>query len=163
MSSFIRKTLSFFGLTDEDDNLNRHADGDKGQEKIKTLEKREHFKNNTGQKNMNRFKPRRGSLLHSVKRDEKKSRVFIIEPHEFEEVQVIGENFKDDTPIIVNLQKTNSDLSKRIIDFCSGITFALEGSIMKVADKVFLITPYNVEVTSEEKEILKEKGLFNQI
>ena len=78
----------------------------------------------------------------------------------FEDSQIIGDKFKNDIPVIVNLQNESSEVAKRIIDFCSGLTYALDGSIEKVADKVFLITPSNVEVTSEEKELLKDRGLY---
>jgi cell division inhibitor SepF len=95
-------------------------------------------------------------------KDAMKSRVFIARPVEFEEIQIIADNFKDNIPVIINLQETNQDLAKRIIDFCSGLTYALEGNIKKVAEKVFLITPYNVEISSEDKELLKEEGLYDQ-
>jgi cell division inhibitor SepF len=99
--------------------------------------------------------------LLSSSKDKVKSRVFVAEPKEFEEIQIIADNFKENIPVIVNLQKVNQDLAKRVIDFCSGLTYALEGNIKKVADKVFLITPYNVEVSSEEKELLREEGFYN--
>lgn len=169
MGGFIRKTLSFLGLADdenyyEDNNLDDREVA-RGNPPVENESKPEtkYYKNDIREENVSRFRPkRRGSLLHSVK-GEKKTRVFVIEPHEFEEVQIIGDNFKQEVPIIVNLQNTDSGLCKRIIDFCSGLTYALEGSIKKVADRVFLITPHNVEVTSEEKELLKEKGLYNQL
>jgi cell division inhibitor SepF len=96
-------------------------------------------------------------------RDAKSARVSVEEPHEFEEVQLIGDDLKAGVPVIINLQNTNSDLAKRIIDFCSGLTYALEGSIKKVADRVFLLTPKNTIVTSNEKEMLRERGLYNQL
>jgi len=96
-------------------------------------------------------------------RDSKKLRVSVSEPHEFEEVQVIGDDLKMNIPVIINLQNTNTDLSKRIIDFCSGLTYALEGGIKKVADRVFLVTPKDTIVSSNEKELLGERGLYNQL
>ncbi|NLG66292.1 MAG: cell division protein SepF, partial [Actinobacteria bacterium] len=70
--------------------------------------------------------------------------------------------FKGDIPVILNLQRSDNELSKRLIDFSSGLTYALEGGIERVADKVFLLTPRNVEVSAEEKQRLIEKGFFNQ-
>ena len=64
--------------------------------------------------------------------------------------------------MIVNLQGTDAELSKRLIDFSSGLTYALNGSMQRVADKVFLLTPRNVEVSAEERARLIEKGFFNQ-
>ena len=101
---------------------------------------------------------RKVSLIGSG-RIEARSRVFVAEPYKFEEVQVIADSFKKEIPVVVNLQKVDQDLSKRIIDFCGGLTYALEGSIKKVADKVFLIIPYNVEVNSDETEVLIEESL----
>ena len=64
--------------------------------------------------------------------------------------------------MILNLQSTSADLSKRLIDFSSGLTYALDGGMQKIADKTFMLTPANVEVSAEEKARLVEKGFFNQ-
>ena len=64
--------------------------------------------------------------------------------------------------MILNLQTTDAELAKRLIDFTSGLTYALEGGMQKIADKTFLLTPRNVEVSAEEKARLIEKGFFNQ-
>ena len=66
-------------------------------------------------------------------------------------------------PVILNLQSSDQDLSKRLIDFASGLTYALDGGMQRVADKVFLLTPRNVEVSAEERARLLERGgFFNQ-
>ena len=65
-------------------------------------------------------------------------------------------------PVIVNLQGIDRDLSKRLVDFASGLTYALDGGMQQIADKVFLLTPRNVEVSAEERARLIEKGFFNQ-
>src|SRR6478672_6324362 len=72
------------------------------------------------------------------------------------------DQFKDSVPVIINLQGTDTELSKRLIDFASGLTYALEGGMQRIADKVFLLTPRNVEVSAEERARLIEKGFFNQ-
>jgi cell division inhibitor SepF len=64
--------------------------------------------------------------------------------------------------VILNLQNTDHDLSKRLIDFSSGLTYALDGGMQRIADKVFLLTPRNVEVSAEERAQWLEKGFFNQ-
>src|SRR4029078_12551256 len=75
----------------------------------------------------------------------------------------IADKFKDATPVILNLQTTDQELSKRLIDFTSGLTYALNGGMQRVADKVFLLTPRNVEVSAEERARLLERGgFFNQ-
>ncbi len=155
MSGFFRKTLSFLGFAEAEDEEEIQEDQAREEDAKKNYTKPRDYP-------ASHIKPKRKVSLLKTQKNDPKTKVFIAEPNDLEEMQVTGENFKNDIPVIINLQKANSDLSKRIIDFCSGMTFALEGSIQKVADKVFLVTPYNVEVTSEDKELLRQKGLFNQ-
>ena len=89
-------------------------------------------------------------------------KVHLIEPSGFNDAEEIGEKFKADIPVIVNLQAMESDTAKRLIDFAAGLTFGLDGRIQRVADKVFLLTPRNVEVSAEERRRLQERGFFNQ-
>jgi cell division inhibitor SepF len=88
--------------------------------------------------------------------------VHLVIPKSFNDAQQIADQFKDSIPVILNLQSTDSDLSKRLIDFASGLTYALDGGMQRIADKVFLLTPRNVEVSAEERARLIEKGFFNQ-
>jgi cell division inhibitor SepF len=89
-------------------------------------------------------------------------RVHFVAPKNFNDVQDVADKFKDSIPVILNLQGTDTDLSKRLIDFSSGLTYALDGGMQRIADKVFLLTPQNVEVSAEERARLVEKGFFNQ-
>ena len=89
-------------------------------------------------------------------------RVHFVAPRSFNDVQDVADKFKQSIPVILNLQGTDTDLSKRLIDFSSGLTYALDGGMDRIADKVFLLTPRNVEVSSEERARLVEKGFFNQ-
>jgi cell division inhibitor SepF len=89
-------------------------------------------------------------------------RVHFVAPKSFNDVQDVADKFKDSIPVIVNLQGTDTDLAKRLIDFSSGLTYALDGGMQRIADKVFLLTPHNVEVSAEERARLVEKGFFNQ-
>src|SRR2546423_9830880 len=89
-------------------------------------------------------------------------RVHFVAPKSFNDVQDVADKFKDQIPVILNLQSTDTDLSKRLIDFSSGLTYALDGGMQRIADKVFLLTPRNVEVSAEERARLVEKGFFNQ-
>src|ERR687886_766515 len=88
--------------------------------------------------------------------------VHLVIPKSFNDAQQVADQFKDDVPVILNLQGTDVDLSKRLIDFASGLTYALDGGMQRIADKVFLLTPRNVEVSAEERARLIEKGFFNQ-
>lgn len=89
-------------------------------------------------------------------------RVHFVAPKNFNDAQDVADKFKDAIPVILNLQGADSDLSKRLIDFASGLTYALDGGMQRIADKVFLLTPQNVEVSAEERARLIEKGFFNQ-
>jgi len=90
-------------------------------------------------------------------------RVHLVVPRSFNDAQQIADKFKEGTPVILNLQGSDADLSKRLIDFGSGLTYALDGGMQRVADKVFLLTPRNVEVSAEERARLLERGgFFNQ-
>jgi cell division inhibitor SepF len=89
--------------------------------------------------------------------------VHLVVPRSFNDAQQIADKFKESIPVILNLQGSDSELSKRLIDFASGLTYALEGGMQRVADKVFLLTPRNVEVSAEERARLLEGGdFFNQ-
>ena len=90
------------------------------------------------------------------------SRVHLVIPKSFNDAQDVADKFKDQIPVIINLQGSEADLSKRLIDFASGLTYALDGGMQRIADKVFLLTPRNVEVSAEERARLIEKGFFNQ-
>ena len=89
--------------------------------------------------------------------------VHLVVPRSFNDAQQIADKFKDGIPVILNLQGADQELSKRLIDFTSGLTYALDGGMQRVADKVFLLTPRNVQVSAEERARLLERGgFFNQ-
>lgn len=88
------------------------------------------------------------------------TRVHIVAPKSFGDAQEIGERLKNSGPVIVNLQGVEADLSRRLIDFCSGAVFVAGAKMQKVADRVFLMTPSNVEVSDEEMRRLQERGLY---
>jgi cell division inhibitor SepF len=86
--------------------------------------------------------------------------VHLVLPRSFNDAQQIADKFKHQIPVIVNLQSADQDLSKRLIDFSSGLTYALNGNMQRVADRVFLLTPHNVEVSAEERARVLERGAF---
>jgi cell division inhibitor SepF len=87
-------------------------------------------------------------------------KVHVAAPSEFADAQEIADRFRSGQPVIVNLGNAYRELAHRMIDFCSGVAYALGGTMDKVADKVFLMTPSNVEVSAEEKRRLLERGLY---
>lgn len=88
------------------------------------------------------------------------AKVHTVAPRAFSEVQEVGDRLKAGAPVIVNLQGVDREVSRRVIDFASGLSYALGATIEKVADKVLLVTPNNVEVSDEEKRRLQERGLY---
>ncbi|HTX69886.1 MAG TPA: cell division protein SepF [Thermoleophilia bacterium] len=88
--------------------------------------------------------------------------VHLVIPKNFNDAQQIADKFKVDVPVIINLQGSDTELAKRLVDFCSGLTYALDGGMQRVGEKIFLVTPRNVEVSAEERARLIEKGFFNQ-
>ena len=89
-------------------------------------------------------------------------RVHLVLPRSFNDAQQIADKFQDGVPGILNLQGADQELSKRLIDFASGLTYALNGGMQRIADKVFLLTPRNVQVSAEERARILEGGFFNQ-
>jgi cell division inhibitor SepF len=86
----------------------------------------------------------------------------VVTPRSFNDAQQVADEFKRSKPVIINLQSTDRELSKRLIDFSSGMTYALGGGMQRIAQGIFLLTPENVEVSAEEKARLLEGGFFNQ-
>ena len=80
----------------------------------------------------------------------------------FNDAQQVADKFRDGIPVILNLQGSDQELVRRLIDFASGLTYALDGGMQRIADKVFMLTPRNVEISAEERARLIEKGFFNQ-
>ena len=86
----------------------------------------------------------------------------VVTPRSFNDAQQVADEFKRSKPVIINLQQTDRELSKRLIDFSSGMTYALGGGMQRISQGIFLLTPENVEVSAEEKARLLEGGFFNQ-
>jgi len=89
-------------------------------------------------------------------------RVHIVVPNSFNDAKDVGDKFKESIPVIINLQRVDNALGVRFVDFTSGLIYALDGGMQRIADKVFLLTPHNVDVSAEQRAELIEKGFFNQ-
>jgi len=87
----------------------------------------------------------------------------VVEPRSFNDAKEIGDKLKVNSAVIMNLQHANADLAKRLVDFASGLTYMASGTIKKVGERIFLLTPPNVEVSAEEaREMMSDRGFFNQ-
>lgn len=138
---FMDKMMGFMGLDDEymyeEEQQNLHSANSEEQKSLK----------------------RRGTVvnLHT----QRQVQVVLAEPTSYDEVQDIADNLKNHRTVIVNLEKTDPDLSRRVIDFMSGTTYALNGNTQKVGKNIFLFVPNNVEITNELKQQVKDKNFFS--
>ena len=172
------RTLVYFGIAEEDEDWDE--DGYVTNEELeRSYSERPNVRRLSPRRRSKEFEdwtdpePRKGSAQTAVLRprpravqsapSEASVRVHLVVPRSFNDAQQIADKFKEGTPVILNLQGSDPDLSKRLIDFASGLTYALDGGMQRVADKVFLLTPRNVEVSAEERARLLERGgFFNQ-
>ena len=168
------RALVYFGLAEDD----RYAEEDIYEEVEPEAELEERYRDRS---QVRRLGPRKRDEIDDIFADEPppqsrtrvlrpvgnghagdQVRVHLVVPKNFNDAQQIADKFKESIPVILNLQGADTDLSKRLIDFASGLTYALNGGMQRIADKVFLLTPRNVEVSAEERARLLEKGFFNQ-
>jgi cell division inhibitor SepF len=108
------------------------------------------------------YSGRATTTLRPVAARPNRSSFHFVAPKNFNDVQDVGDKFKASIPVILNLQNADHDLSKRLIDFVSGLTYALDGGMQRIADKVFLLTPEGVQLSAEERASLASNDFFNQ-
>lgn len=89
-------------------------------------------------------------------------RIMTLHPTTYNEARTIGEHFRESVPVIMNLTEMDESDAKRLVDFAAGLAFGLRGSIERVTNRVFLLSPANVTVTAEDKARIAEGGFFNQ-
>ena len=90
------------------------------------------------------------------------SRIITLHPRTYNEARTIGENFREGVPVIMNLSEMDDNDAKRLVDFAAGLVFATRGTIERITNKVFLLSPANVSVAAEDKQRIVEGGFFNQ-
>jgi len=106
---------------------------------------------------------RRRSTPSSVPtRSAELSRITTLHPRTYNEARTIGEHYRDGIPVIMNLSEMDDNDAKRLVDFAAGLVFAVHGTIERVTNKVFLLSPPNVSVAAEDKQRIAEGGFFNQ-
>ena len=180
LADYWHKTLVYFGMADDDDD---DFLPDEEETRRSTPRAQEELEQNYRERpNVRRIGSRRRDEFDDIFSDDQpvgagarstpiraveparaqSMEVHLVVPKSFNDVQQVADKFKASVPVIINLQNAEMDLAKRLIDFTSGLTYALDGGMQRVADKVFLLTPRNVEVSAEERARLLEKGFFNQ-
>lgn len=90
------------------------------------------------------------------------SKITTLQPRTYNEARTVGEQYRDGTPVIMNLSDMDDNDAKRLVDFAAGLVFASRGTIERVTNKVFLLSPPNVSVAAEDKRRIAEGGFFNQ-
>jgi len=145
MAKLIDKVIGIMGFSDEEP------------EEIDIFEENEREKSSQEEVRSSR-KNAQVVSIHS----QKQMRVVVMEPTSFEEAQNIADQLKSRRPVIVNLENAEKMLAKRIVDFISWTTYALNGNMQKVGNGIFLFVPTNVDISGEMRDELKDKGLFWQ-
>ncbi|HZX02894.1 cell division protein SepF [Kribbella sp. WER1] len=183
MSGALRKMGVYLGLVEDgerynaryddtyddeyDEEFDEAVDGDSqetvpvaaGRESRETREHREERPEPSGA-TVSKFPDRRG-VAPSPEVTEL-ARITTVHPRSYNEARVIGEHFRDGTPVIMNLTEMDHSDAKRLVDFAAGLIFCCRGSIERITTKVFLVCPPNVTVAAEEKEKIAADGFYNQ-
>jgi len=143
LAKLVDKVLNFMGFEEDQEDGSEHG--------ISTLEEEKTI--------IQKPKKNKGQVvsLHS----QRQMRVSVVEPYSFDDVQGIADHLKNHRPVIVNLEQAEPELAKRVVDFVSGATYALDGGMQKVGKGIFLFVPNNVDIDVDIKEQIKEKGILN--
>jgi cell division inhibitor SepF len=172
MSGVMRKTMVFLGLSDDEyDEYDTSRENNAEARRPSTRTGPDYSRGTTSIRPLSRPEPMttgggtatmtRPTVVRPVEAaGDAPVRVHVIEPIEFGDAQEIGDRLRENQPVIVTLTDVDADLARRLIDFCSGATYVLGGTMERVSKNVFLLTPSNVEVPPEEKQRLRERGLY---
>lgn len=172
MAGALRKMAVYLGLVEDDRYDHRYADEyDDFEDFDEPLDERP--SRNRSPRDESRSNSVTDSSDHSSSRNERRSpapapatadlaRITTLHPRTYNEARTIGEHFREGIPVIMNLSEMVDSDAKRLVDFAAGLIFGLHGSIERVTNKVFLLSPANVEVTAEDKARIAERGFFNQ-
>jgi cell division inhibitor SepF len=159
MASAMRKMAVYLGLVEDDrryqDSYDAYGEYDEYDEPAEDLEDasaRGDYGGYVTEQPVEATPPRQVEL----------ARITTLHPRTYNEARTIGEHFREGTPVIMNLTEMVDSDARRLVDFAAGLIFGLRGSIDKVTNKVFLLSPANVEVTAEDKARIAERGFFNQ-
>jgi cell division inhibitor SepF len=156
MAGVWRKTLIYLGLVEDDEY------DDYGYEDLEP-EEEPRPRRGGGRRSIEPERgPRRAATVTAIP-TAAPARFHLVQPTSFNDAQELGDKFKEGFSVLMNLSSTDAELSRRLIDFASGLAYGLNGAMQPVADRVFLMTPAGVQVSAEERRrFLEERGFFNQ-
>jgi cell division inhibitor SepF len=154
MAGVWKKTLNYLGLVEDDDDfVEEIPDADAAPvRRMKPTVVREVSSETEGV--VRTIAPPRPSQSSQT--------IYKSEPKRFNEARDVADWFKDGTAVIMNLQSTEDSIARRLVDFASGLVYGLDGKIELVANRVYLLTPANVEVSAEDRERIAGGMFYNQ-
>jgi cell division inhibitor SepF len=159
MASAMRKMAVYLGLVEDDrryqdkyDSYDEYDDYEEPVDEVEPAPARADYAGYVSEHRVDPTPPQQVEL----------ARITTLHPRTYNEARTIGEHFREGTPVIMNLTEMVDSDARRLVDFAAGLIFGLRGSIDKVTNKVFLLTPMHVEVTAEDKARIAERGFFNQ-
>ncbi len=157
MAGIWRKTLIYLGLAEEDDYEEYDYDELEGEEAQPAARRAPVRRVPDGERSA-----RREAVVRAMPQPAS-GRFHLVHPSSFNDAQEVGDKFRQGYSVLMNLQSTDAELSRRLVDFASGLAYGLGGSMQPVAERVFLITPAGIQVSAEERRrFLEERGFFNQ-
>jgi cell division inhibitor SepF len=160
MAGIWRKTLIYLGLV-EDDDIDEYAYDEYGHEEEDAPPQRSR-RGRRGHDRDGQGGPRGEGVVRPVPTPQP-GRFHLVQPGSFNDAQEVGDRFRQGIAVLMNLSSADPDLTRRLIDFASGLAYGLGGSMQPVAERVFLITPAGVQVSAEERRrMLEEPGFFNR-
>ena len=147
MGNFFKKTMEFIGLSDEEENIEV--------EPINEAVAEKEYKNDSFSVN-----PRKNKVVNIHTTTQLK--VVVYTPNSFDNAREIADHLKAKKPVVINLENVETSVARRIIDFLTGAVYAVDGSIQKIADRIFLIAPYNVGIMGGDvkDELMRNKIVF---
>ena len=155
MAGVWKKTLQYLGLVEDEELQDLEEDPDAAAHELDPVARRHRSEVATA--------PRTETVVRSIPhRQTSLAAIHRAEPKRFDEAREIGERYRRGVPVIMNLQGTEDSVARRLVDFASGLVFGLDGKIEPVAQRVYLLTPANMEVSAEDRERLVEGRFFNQ-
>lgn len=159
MAGALRRTMLYLGLTEDQENEGTEA----VEESYDYSRPQEPLESAVPEKNRAAVTPLRPELSAAPAEDGLR-RIVTVHPTAYNDALVIGEAFRSGTPVIMNLSNLDDANAKRLVDFAAGLTFGLHGSIDRVTNKVFLLSPANVEVAAEDRSMMPQgpTGLYTQ-
>jgi cell division inhibitor SepF len=163
MASAMRKMAVYLGLVEDDrgyaekyDSYDEYDDYDEAADAVEAVPARGDYAGYPAEHRIDTVPPQQAAQQVEL------ARITTLHPRTYNEARTIGEHFREGTPVIMNLTEMVDSDARRLVDFAAGLIFGLRGSIDKVTNKVFLLSPANVEVTAEDKARIAERGFFNQ-